>query len=1232
MKEITLKTAKQIASRIHSKYKEDSKPPTGNQNCQLCTWCAEAQFRGLDVLPRPIYSPRDLALEIKGETIVKDPTKIKIRNKDHIVSTVKDNPGSRYYIHVKWNGGTGGHEFLIINIDSNVYTMDAQQGLVESIDKTTYFDDVDYSGSYFARLDDKQLNRELLDKMNSMKTLVPWDWDKDVAYMKKHGMLGEDEEIITQDGIGFRAAKTEDIDQLLEWSLATIPKEQRDKDKIIDMERNDIKDNLKYVKVIVDNVTGKDIGMYEAYPTKWNTGRPVKNGDWFYLDKIFIVEEYRGRKIGSTIIKNAIDMHDKLFLGVDKDNTRAKKLYETFGFRVIEEYPYSYVMALDKTNTTDFRFVRIYVPSDKATEYLKKDQELKQYWETLNKETNGEILVDPNTQEQIGYGFVYKSGKNKGFIFNIEVMEKFRRQGFGTIILNDCVTKFGGVDLTVSCDNEGAIKLYLKYGFEIVETVKGKNGRDEYYMKLKKSKAVQEGFVDASTVCHNLANELRKFKYGLIRNGKLDTNPPDEDYDRYWKLATPEEFEQAGGGICYDFVEWEADYLRKYGIMCNRFLLAQAHGSDCNSTHSFIVVRDGKKYIYIEGSFENVSKKINGYKAFDSLQAIFKYVAREVKACEPDAKTMRYIIFMYSDAVPKAGSDINQFQKYVVDNGTELFEGIIPVEPSDEKPVQEGVDMITQEFDPLKLYSALNKTKTEYRDKLINIGDFDRVPLNMATVDEYNEGHGHWVTSLSSYRVNDDNFEGTILVDENGICAGYLVIETRDDTKWIVGVESSMDYKSFAIVEQLLYLARTEYDAMRAVAPKTNKALIECYLDNGWKVSNENPYLVLLKYEDTDDEDDDDENEDDNEDVITEYMFLEASSNKLMFHVSDKKNLDGQVFRPRVPEYIDPYDPKDKYFENSTTPRVCFSPTIDGALNAITVTIQPTNPVTFEKLYVYVPEKPFNQYKHKTNKEIIRDKDVYDANVTGEAWILEPVRLRLYGVIRVDQNRKVKRKNTVPTSENKRGDRNVFSYRWHWLVKPKVISSTVGKVKYDAMAVCDMIARELYQFKYGLCIDGRKKSNATDADYDKYWRLQSPEQFEQSRVGNCYDFTEWEAGFLDTYYVKYKKYFINAVNGKNVATHTFVVVPDNGKYIYLEGAFKRVADEIHHMKVFDKLEDIFEYIVECMVEIDNVPEYNYGVWDYTDNGIKPGTDIKHFQEDIFNGDPIHEGNVKRKKE
>ena len=39
-------------------------------------------------------------------------------------------------------------------------------------------------------------------------------------------------------------------------------------------------------------------------------------------------------------------------------------------------------------------------------------------------------------------------------------------------------------------------------------------------------------------------------------------------------------------------------------------------------------------------------------------------------------------------------------------------------------------------------------------------------------------------------------------------------------------------------------------------------------------------------------------------------------SRKLVFHVSDRGYLDGQVFKPRVPEYLDRYDPNYPNFED----------------------------------------------------------------------------------------------------------------------------------------------------------------------------------------------------------------------------------------------------------------------------------------------------------------------------
>lgn len=57
-KKMNLSTVKAIASKIKSKVDKDRKPPVGNQNCLLCTWCSEAQLRGYNELPRPVLTKR----------------------------------------------------------------------------------------------------------------------------------------------------------------------------------------------------------------------------------------------------------------------------------------------------------------------------------------------------------------------------------------------------------------------------------------------------------------------------------------------------------------------------------------------------------------------------------------------------------------------------------------------------------------------------------------------------------------------------------------------------------------------------------------------------------------------------------------------------------------------------------------------------------------------------------------------------------------------------------------------------------------------------------------------------------------------------------------------------------------------------------------------------------------------------------------------------------------------
>lgn len=345
-------------------------------------------------------------------------------------------------------------------------------------------------------------------------------------------------------------------------------------------------------------------------------------------------------------------------------------------------------------------------------------------------------------------------------------------------------------------------------------------------------------------------------------------------------------------------------------------------------------------------------------------------------------------------------------------------------------------------------------------------------------------------------------------------------------------------------------------------------------------------------------------------------------SKKKVFHISPQGHLDGQVFKPRVPEYLDKYDPSLPDFEDASTPRICFSPSIEGCLNAILVNIGRWK--TADKLkdwYVYVPEKPLNAYKYRTNKQLIKEKKVYDANLTKEIWIEEPVRMKQYGIIRIDSVSDKSRKNAVPSTKGESKRRNVYNFKWHWLVKPKVLKDVA--YDYSPMGVCKDMADELYGFKWGLAENGSVR-NASPQEFNTKYHLQSPEEFEKNHGGICYDFVEWEAGYLEAYGYTCRKFYISAETPGH-DTHTFILVDDGkGGFIYPEGAFKLMegvyevkSPEEAALKVMDKIFDVSDANKK-------LKEIKYYVWEYKDHPPY-GSDMETCQKYFTQHDPFHEG-------
>jgi hypothetical protein len=277
--------------------------------------------------------------------------------------------------------------------------------------------------------------------------------------------------------------------------------------------------------------------------------------------------------------------------------------------------------------------------------------------------------------------------------------------------------------------------------------------------------------------------------------------------------------------------------------------------------------------------------------------------------------------------------------------------------------------------------------------------------------------------------------------------------------------------------------------------------------------------------------------------------------------------------------------------------------------------------------YVYIPEKPLNAYKYRTNKQLIKERKVYDANLTKEIWIEEPVRMKQYGIIRIDSVSDKSRKNAVPSTKGESKRRNVYNFKWHWLVKPKVLKDVA--YDYSPMGVCKDMADEMYGFKWGLAENG-SVHNASPQEFDTKYHLQSPEEFEKNHGGICYDFVEWEAGYLEAYGYTCRKFYIYAETPGH-DTHTFILVDDGkGGFIYPEGAFK-LMEGIYEVK---SPEEAVLKIMDKMFEVSDankkLKEIKYYVWEYKDHPPY-GSDMETCQKYFTQHDPFHEGTAMKIK-
>ena len=137
----------------------------------------------------------------------------------------------------------------------------------------------------------------------------------------------------------------------------------------------------------------------------------------------------------------------------------------------------------------------------------------------------------------------------------------------------------------------------------------------------------------------------------------------------------------------------------------------------------------------------------------------------------------------------------------------------------------------------------------------------------------------------------------------------------------------------------------------------------------------------------------------------------------LLYHISEDVMFNKKLY-PRIP---DNHMTKIGAEENKT-PRVCFSESIDGALIALGQNLRG------KRLYVYVAD--LKGQRVVTNREIVDKGFVPDAKITGETWVLDPVRIKLITSIVVHEADKEYEYSYK--THNKDTANKAFVYSWNY--------------------------------------------------------------------------------------------------------------------------------------------------------------------------------------------------------
>ena len=351
----------------------------------------------------------------------------------------------------------------------------------------------------------------------------------------------------------------------------------------------------------------------------------------------------------------------------------------------------------------------------------------------------------------------------------------------------------------------------------------------------------------------NFNYKTNKMEYIITKNGRHIIDIKASDFLNHYVSLTPNEFVKYGGGVCWDYVPYEAKYFKSNKIKYDTFYVCLVD-DNTNPTHTFLLFYLNNKCYWFESSWKNRA----GIYEFDSRDEALSYIIDEMIKEAPDKTKIRDKFVVKYDALKPElfGISCIAYMEYMANKPEFSFTKRNNVKPKvivHQELDERGNVVLTEACKDV--YSDKYQIATESNTTLDNnyeskgkkkLSSFKKVRITESVIEKYKKEYPF----LKHVRCKDTNeyiCDGYIWFDNDKLVANVGSCEYTDDkTKWIVSLDVAKEYQGYGLSKQILDYAVNDMNCKYLSVNKNNKIAKKVYDDYGFKVYQDDKTMYYM--------------------------------------------------------------------------------------------------------------------------------------------------------------------------------------------------------------------------------------------------------------------------------------------------------------------------------------------------------------------------------------------------